>query len=554
MYNQISLLLLAHPSGIDSDLTRYLPAALGLSLDDVSHVENLSDILVKSKSLWLKPGSGSLVSMLAVVSDVMPVHLMTPLKTVPNCHVLAELLMSDYGESVELSVEFCDQVIRMARHIVSAASSASMREGLPIKMAPSPAVFTPFLAYFAEDDEIEIEAEVVYCAVGKDLVAPIGPVEDHVSIYMPRLFLDETMADQTPEVVVIQSVGFDAPIDETYALPSDSSEEIDDAKGYAEDKRQEMVEAATFEDHIDRAITELIGVEDKALLDELTSVGPEGHLDYLEGLTDGDIDADWEDDFKLLDFTTYISQAAGLFVVRPGEPDNYKGFEPDRIITESSVVNTEFCESLRNGFGVTRPLMVAVPEDSEHTYTEAVLRVAQSYAKRLNSKARKATLDAIGVKALRANIIVAENLLLTDEVVIEDESASVDFLTAVTVMLPPLGKSKAKMPKIVELMSKRVKSLSQDSRYIGFVASDSDVFGAKPAYTNVKNMFFSGVTDELSMIASYGNVAVYGYEEASAFGWSEYTNICKKYAQSYHETFMPESLTYVFIFKASTGD
>jgi hypothetical protein len=56
------------------------------------------------------------------------------------------------------------------------------------------------------------------------------------------------------------------------------------------------------------------------------------------------------------------------------------------------------------------------------------------------------------------------------------------------------------------------------------------------------------------MIASYGNVAVYGYEEASAFGWSEYTNICKKYAQSYHETFMPESLTYVFIFKASTGD
>jgi hypothetical protein len=74
MYNQISLLLLAHPSGIDSDLTRYLPAALGLSLDDVSHVENLSDVLVKSKSLWLKPVSGSLVSMLVIVSDVMPVH------------------------------------------------------------------------------------------------------------------------------------------------------------------------------------------------------------------------------------------------------------------------------------------------------------------------------------------------------------------------------------------------------------------------------------------------------------------------------------------------
>lgn len=552
MSNQISLLLLAHPNGIDSDLTRYLPAALGLSLDDVSHVENLSDVLVKSKSLWLKPVSGNLVSMLVIVSDVMPVHLMTPLMTVPNCHVLAELLMSDYGESVELSVGFCDQAIIMARHIVSASSSASMREGVPIKLAPSPTVFEPFLAYFAEDDEIEVE--IVYCAIGKDLVAPIGPVEDHVSVYMPSLFLDETMADQTPEVIAIQPCAFAAPIDETYALPSDSSEEIDDAKGYAEDKRQEMVEAATFEDHIDRAITELIGVEDKALLDELTSVGPEGHLAYLEGLDDGDIDADWEDDFKLLDFTTYISQAAGLFVVRPGEPDNYKGFEPDRIITESSVVNTEFCESLRNGFGVTRPLMVAVPEDSEHTYTEAVLRVAQSYAKRLNSKARKATRDAIGVKALRANIIVAENLLLTDEVVIEDESASVDFLTAVTVMLPPLGKSKAKMPKIVELMSKRVKSLSQDSRYIGFVASDSDVFGAKPAYTNVKNMFFSGVTDELSMIASYGNVAVYGYEEASAFGWSEYTNICKKYAQSYHETFMPESLTYVFIFKASTGD
>jgi hypothetical protein len=252
-------------------------------------------------------------------------------------------------------------------------------------MAPSPDVFTPFLGYFAEDDEIE--AEVVYCAVGKDLVAPIGPVEDHVSIYMPRLFLDETMADQVPEAVVIQAVGFDAPIDETYALPSDSSDESNAQTDV--ERAQAIVEAATFEDHIDRAITELIGVEDKALLAELTFAGHEDHLAYLEGLDDGDIDADWEDDFKLLDFTTYISQAAGLFVVRPGEPDNYKGFEPDRIITESSVVNTEFCESLRNGFGVTRPLMVAVPEDSEHTYTEAVLRVAQSYAKRLNSKARK---------------------------------------------------------------------------------------------------------------------------------------------------------------------
>jgi len=550
MSYKISLLLLAHPSGIDSDLTRYVPAAMGLPLDVVTDTDVLGKTLSESESVWIRPVSSSLVSMLVIVSDVMPVHLMTPLMTVPNCHLLAELLMSDYGESGRTIIDFCNQAMSMARNIVAAASTVSLREGVPITMAPSPTVFEPFLDYFAEDDEIE--AEVVYCAVGKDLVAPIGAVEDRRSIYLPSLFLDETTADQTPEVIVIQPSGFD----ETYALEAEpakvnSSDVL--AASPAEDA-QAVVEAATFEDHIDRAVAELTGIEDKALLDVLTAAGPKGIPAYLEGLEDGDIDADWEDDFKLLDFTTYMSQAAGLFVVRAGDSVEYKNFEADRIITESSVVNTEFCESLRHGFGVTRPLMVAVPEDSEHTYAEAILRVAQSYAKRLNNKARKATLDATGILAVRNKVIVAENLLLTDEVIVEDESASVDFVTSITVSLPPLGKSKAKMPKIVELMSKRVQSLSQGSRYIGFVASDSDVFGAKPAYTNVKTMFFPGVTDEISMIASYGNVAVYGYEEASAFGWSEYTNICKKYAQSYHETFIPESLTYVFIFKASTGD
>jgi hypothetical protein len=80
------------------------------------------------------------------------------------------------------------------------------------------------------------------------------------------------------------------------------------------------------------------------------------------------------------------------------------------------------------------------------------------------------------------------------------------------------------------------------------------MLGRKPAFTNVQGLFFDEDYGHVSMMASYGNVVVYGQLLPTIVRLDEFETICKKYAQSYHETFKPASLTYVFIFKAHTGD